>query len=397
MGGGGARAAYQAGVLRYIADAFPSTAFSILTGVSAGAINAAQMANQDGSFGDATDALLRCWQEITAENVYRFEEPSRFGLLWNFIRRGDELGEGFMHGKRGMLDTAPLRQYLVDQLGTVDGRLAGVAANLRNGALEAVAIITTNYMTGQTVSWVQGRNIALWERPNRISIRTDLTVDHIMASAALPLLFPAIRLDDCYYGDGGIRLSSPLSPAVHLGADRILAISTRYDRSRTEADEPSTAGYPPAAQIIGILMNAIFLDALEEDALVLERINRLAETIPARKRGPFRPLKVLILRPSVDLGKLSGQYDVRLPEPLQLLTSGLGTGETRSPDWLSMLLFQRDYLTALIEIGYEDARRNRDRLAAFFDTEEVLGTAGERRFNGKNAAPKDVAAARPTT
>ena len=138
MGGGGARAAYQAGVLRYIADAFPEAGFHVLTGVSAGAINAAQIANWPGTLPEATDRLLSCWQEITAEHVYRYEEPSRFGLLWNLIRRNDDQGEGFMHGKRGMLDTTPLRKYLETQLQAEEGRLTGIRKNLAERDLEAV-------------------------------------------------------------------------------------------------------------------------------------------------------------------------------------------------------------------------------------------------------------------
>jgi NTE family protein len=379
MGGGGARAAYQAGVLRYVAEAFPHTRISVITGVSAGAINAAQLANHTGTFRQSADHLIESWMDLAPEKVYTFQDTNKWMLLWKLLRRGSSVDRGTeeaVERKRGLLDPSPLRDFLMGKLSTVEGRLEGVDQNLRRGILEAVAIITTNYGTGQTVSWVQGREIELWERANRISVKAALTVDHVMASAALPLLFPAVQLDDGWYGDGGIRLSAPLSPAIHLGASRILAISTIYRRTRVEADQPSVVGYPPTAQIIGILMNAIFLDALEDDSHIMERINRLVADLPPRKRRGLCPIKLLTLRPTVDLAKLAGKYPVRLPEPLRTLTTGLGSGETKSPDWLSMLLFQRDFLEQVMEIGYEDTHKRRAQVAEFLSEIPVHESSG---------------------
>ena len=359
LSGGGARASYQVGVLKYIAEAFPESRFPLLTGVSAGAINAAHLANDLNPFSVAVDNLVACWRGLETENV--FVSESSFKFLWSMVR---DVEEG---GQRGWVDTSPLRAYLEEKLYAEDGRLTHVAENLRAGRLKAFAIITTSYSTGQTVSWVQGREIESWERPNRVGISTTLTVEHVMASSSLPFLFPAIRIGDAWYGDGGIRLSAPLAPAIHLGADSILAISTRYARTRREADEPAVVGYPPNAQLVGLLMNAIFLDTLDQDALMLDRINRLLEAVPERKRGGLRPIRFLLLRPSVDLGKLSGEYEHDLHGPLRLLARGLSSDRTKSPDWLSMLLFDRNYTTRLMEIGYEDALRQRNRIAAFFE------------------------------
>jgi NTE family protein len=266
---------------------------------------------------------------------------------------------------RAMANTAPLRAHLQRHLRTEAGKLVGVAERLKAGKLHAAAIVATNYTTGQTVSWVQGDSFERWERPNRVGINTTLTLDHIMASTSLPFLFPAVHIGDAWFGDGGIRLAAPLAPAIHLGADRILAISTRYSRTRAEADQPVVTGYPPASQIFGILTNAVFLDALEDDGHILRRINLLLEQLPPEKRLGFRPVNLLMLRPSVDLGKLAGDFKATLPGPLELFAKILGTEETKSPDWLSMLLFEYDYVARLMDIGYEDARHHHAQIETF--------------------------------
>lgn len=367
LSGGGARAAYQAGVLSYIAEAFGEHRFPILSGVSAGAINAAHLANDTGTTQESTDRLIKTWQRITTEDVYEAESGLR--VLWSFFRHGfrveDEDDPLNDRVAQALLDTAPLRAFLEDNLGVHNGRLPGVEVNMDNSWLKAFAVITTNYLTGQTVTWVQGRDAKLWERPNRVSVNTTLTLDHIMASTALPLLFPAVRIGDAWYGDGGIRLAAPLAPAIHLGADKILVISTRYNRSRAEADRPSVEGYPPPAQILSILMNSLFLDMTEQDAQMLHRLNRLIENLPPEKRNGVRPIRLMQIQPSQDLGRLSGAYESTLPTTFRFLERGLGTTETESPDWLSMLLFEPDYITRLIDIGYHDARRQHNEIEAF--------------------------------
>lgn len=373
LGGGGARAAYQAGVLKYLGEFFPELRFPLLTGVSAGAINIAHQAGTRLGPGDSVDHLVELWMELTPERVYR--EESSLGILWSFLR-----GAGNDHqdadeptGIRSLLDNEPLREYLAASLEAHDGEIQGIAENLEAGRLEAVAVVTTNYGTAQTVTWVHGKKIKLWERPNRVSVECTLSLSHVMASASLPLMFPAERIDDAWHGDGGIRFDTPLSPAIHLGATHVLVVSTRYNRSRAEADEPVVAGYPPAAQILGILMNAVFLDALDQDAMTAERVNRLLEQLPAHKRMGLRPLRVLLLRPSVDLGRLSAEYEFRVPTPLRFITRGLGTSQTASPDYLSMLLFDPDFIARLIDLGYHDARFQHDQIEAF--VADALGVA----------------------
>ena len=367
MGGGGARAAYQVGFLRSLARRFPELRVPYITGVSAGAINAALLASHHGTFLQATDELTQLWSRLTLEDVFRVDGSA---LLANGMRWVRQLVSGGFAGPprvRGLMDTGPLRTYLTEVLHAVDGELTGIGANLEAGRLKAVAISTSSYSTGQSVTWVQGQDILEWERPQRRARKTTLTVEHVMASAALPLVFPAVSIDNAWYGDGGVRLTAPLSPALHLGATRIIAISTRYARTTAEADEPTIYGYPPPAQVVGVLMNSIFLDLLDHDALRLERLNQLIDQLPAERRMGLRQVKLLVLRPSVDLGKLANIHEEGLPRAFRFLTRGLGTKQTRSPDFLSLVLFQPEYLSSLVEIGEADGVARTEEVAAFLE------------------------------
>jgi NTE family protein len=194
-----------------------------------------------------------------------------------------------------------------------------------------------------------------------------------MASTALPLFFPAVRIDGAWYGDGGIRLAAPLSPAIHLGARRILVVATQHRPSTPDTASPAILGYPPPAQVIGLLLDAVLLDALDEDALRLRRMNRLLENLREEERGGFRVIDLLVLRPSRDLARLAGEYERRLPRAFRFMTRGLGTREAARPDMLSMLLFEPDYVRRLMEIGEADADQRADELANFFGGEKPSG------------------------
>jgi NTE family protein len=367
MSGGGARAAYQVGLLRYLARRYPDLDVPIITGVSAGAVNAAMLARHHGSFAQAVEELTALWLELVPESVFRVDPLS---LLGQVVRGGVQLVSGGARGAprmRGMVSTDPLRVFLEEALSPVHGELTGIDYNLERGSLKAVAIITTSYTTGQSVVWVQGRDIETWERPQRRSIHCRLTVDHIMASTALPIFFPAINVGDQWFGDGGMRLTAPLSPALHLGAHKILAISTRYPPTRQEAGRRAVEGYPPPAQVLGVLYNAIFLDLIDQDVMRMERMNRLLRKLPEGERQGMRVVELLVVRPSQDLGRLAGNYEPQLPASFRFLSRGLGTRETRSADLLSMVMFQPDYLRRLIELGESDAEKYADRIAEFVD------------------------------
>lgn len=366
MTGGGARAAYQVGVLRYICTQYEDFQPPIITGVSAGAVNAAHLAAYQGSFHDAVHQLAELWLELSTEKVFRtdsgffFSNFFRWGL--SFILGGSRMGPK----KRSLLDSDPLRKFLEKKLASkAHERIHGIRENIQSGRLKVVGITSTNYGTGKGITWVQGEAEQHWERPRRKSENAEISVEHVMASTALPLVFPAVKLDDGWHGDGGIRSIAPLSPTMHLGAKKILAISTRYRGGQVTPDESVIGEYAPVAQIIGILLDSIFLDLLDYDAANMSRINMLYDQINDKTQEEIKKVNLLILRPSEDLGKLASEYEIKLPQPFRYFTRGFGTRDTKSPDSLSLLMFQPDYLNRLIELGEKDARNNAQEIEAF--------------------------------
>jgi NTE family protein len=354
--GGGARAAYQVGVLRCLARHLPEDCFDVITGVSAGAINAAFVASRSAPLSAVIEELSEVWRTLELKDVIRidFGSLARNAFGWNakLISGGTPLAPRV----RGLVDTMPLRQLLQRLFPSNEkGEIAGIAENIARCQPRAVSITALDYTTGQTVTWADGCDIETWKRPLRRGVRAALTVEHIMASAALPVVFPAILLGKHWFGDGGIRLSAPLSPALHLGATRMLAISTHYAKSDTEADEPQIAGYPPPAQILGQLMDAIFLDVMDEDTLRLQRSNEFLSDLPPELRRGYRPVDFAVIRPSEDIGKMAAEYEPKLPRSFRFLTRSLGTRETSNADFMSLFMFVPEYLQRLMTIGEADA------------------------------------------
>lgn len=363
LGGGGALAAYQVGVLSHLAERCPHVAVPILSGVSAGAINAAALAAIEApALADRVARLRAAWEALTPAQVFRVNGLHLIarGLAW-LLRLGTG---GLRPGPRprSLLDTAPLRRFLTARFATADGSLPGIARNIAAGTLDSVALTGSSFVTGRSVTWVAGCTFGGWERADRSGHCVDLRIEHVMASAALPLLFPAEAVGGEFFGDGGLMLTAPLSPAIHMGADRILAISTRHPR---EAASANGDGYPPPAQIAGALLNALFLDQLDADALRLQRINELLAALPPERHQGLRPLRLLVMRPSVDLGHRALAHELELPWALRFLTRGLGTRETRHQQLLSLLMFQPGYVRELIDLGRADAAARSDELCRF--------------------------------
>jgi len=367
MSGGGARAAYQVGFLRGLAHHHKELRFPIITGVSAGAINAAYLANESGSFLDRIEKLADIWAGLTLDHVFRVDTPSILMHMGGWALRL-VLGRASKNVKvRAMVDTEPLRVLLQDILRSDKDRISGIQANIDSGDLKGIALTASNYSTGQSITWVQSAEANHWERAHRKSVMVDIKVEHIMASTSLPLFFPAVEVGGEWYGDGGIRLTAPLSPAIHIGAKRILAISTRYLPTVEEQGTGMIDDYPPPAQVVGAMFSAIFLDAFDNDALRLERINTLIKYTTEEHDHDLEAVKLFLLRPSQNLGKMANQFEANLPRTFRFMTRGLGTKETRSNDLLSMVMFQQDYISELLALGYADAESRLDEISAFFD------------------------------
>jgi len=362
LAGGGARAAYEVGVLSAIAERAPALEFPIVTGVSAGAINAVYLAAHAESLPGAVAALRDHWSHLVVDRVYRIEP-------WRLVRAllrgaaGTLLGtRGGAAVVRGLLDMSPLRESLAARLD-----FTGIDAKIAAGRLRAVALSTTSYASGETVTFVHGTpDTPMWRRAMRSAVRARLTLDHVLASAALPILFPAVRLGESFYGDGSVRQTAPLAPAIHLGAQAILAVTQRSEPERAASPASTPRDYPTLAEVIGLLLHAIFLDALEADAERIDRINQTLARVPAGVApNGLRPIRLLMLRPSRSLGALAATCGATLPAAVRWAVRGMGGQGATAVDFLSYLLFDPAYTTALIELGYADGRAQWPRIEQF--------------------------------
>ncbi len=365
LSGGGARGAYQVGVLKWIVRQHPDLRLPILTGVSAGAINAAFLAGRPEPLPEAMDLLAAMWGELSTEEILRADVASLLGNAFKVVMNLGSGGAKLAPQVRGLVDTSPLERTLKRALNP-----SGIADNISQGKLTAMAVSATSYGTGRTVTFVQAApGIQMWERTRRYSVSTTVNVGHVMASAAIPLFFPARSVEGEWFGDGSLRQGSPLAPAVFLGADRILVVSSRYGTGGRAQKGEDADGYPPAAQVLGLMLNSIFLDNLDADVERLERINEIVARVPQEKQWLVseRPVRMLVLRPSSDLGRLAARYEDRLPRGLRYLIRGLGTRRVASPDLLSYLMFEGEYLQELIRLGERDAEKNWLRIKRFLD------------------------------
>ena len=352
--GGGARAAYQVGVLAAIAERTRGQGFPILTGASAGAINAAYLAAHPGNLSEAVQGLKAQWSRLTADIIYGSRTPTFVRLLARWLE-GLALGRrDGSPGGRGVFDTRGLRLFLSQAID-----FDGIERNIALGRLRAVGLSATSYSSGQTVTYVEGaEDVPVWHRSNRLAIRSRLTLDHLMASSAIPLIFPAVGLDGEYYGDGSVRQTFPLSPAIHLGAQRILAIGTRSSLA-LRPDPAIPELYPSAAQSLGLLLDSVFMDHLDADAEVLESMNRLlaAPLGDDASPAPFRPVEFLMFRPSRNLGDIARECADGLPRSIRSLARAFGAEGRGGADFLSYLLFDPVFTSRLVDLGFADAHR----------------------------------------
>lgn len=365
LSGGGARAAYQVGCLRALSQALPNYRPQILTGVSAGAINATHLAAFQGSWQDSVEALVGLWQHMRTDRVYRTGLGTMMGRMahWglHFVS-GGRLGRKDI---RGMVQNAPLRSYLQEHLAAdpATGEICGVDQNLADGWLKALAVMTTNYASGRSEAWVDTLEETIWSGSQVSARPTSLTIDHVMASAALPFFFPAVRLRNHWHGDGGVRLAAPLSPALRLGAKRILAVSPRVKPQRPE--EGLATSYPSPGQVAGVMLNAVFLDLLDFDALQMQRINDLLRRIPQQNWGNQRQVDVMVLRPQQDLGQIARQSQPEMPGAFRFFAGGFGGRDEPTADALSMVNFEPGYVGQLIAFGEQDTHERMDEIEAF--------------------------------
>lgn len=367
LSGGGARAAYQVGVLRAIADLVPKNVanpFPIICGTSAGAVNAVALAADSANYRRAVLQLQAVWKNFRPDQVYRSDLP---GVLRNSLR--------WMHaavtGGRGrepvsLLDNSPLRELLGARID-----FPAIQRGIDAGDLYALAITCSGYTSGQSVCFYQGAPEAQpWRRVRRLGVSTTIGLDHLLASAALPFIFPAVHINREYFGDGSMRQIAPVSPALHLGAERVLIVSVGRQLQQPMAKErPRSEGYPTLAQIAGHAMNSIFLDSLEVDLERLQRINRTLSLVPPdvvdSGRAALRHVDFMVISPSEDLERIAIRHVAELPGTLRALFGSVGATQRGGSTLLSYLLFGRRFCRELIALGYRDTMAKRDNLRGF--------------------------------
>ena len=366
--GGGARAAYQVGVIRAIAQMLPEKAanpFPIICATSAGAFNAVSLALSARNFHEGVLHLASVWENAHVNQAYRSDSIGLFGnaALWFASQFLGGLGK---RTAVSILDNSPLAHLLKQSL-----PLAGIRKSIDAGALHALGITAWGYTSGQSVTFYQGiDSIAPWKRHRRIGISARITVDHLLASSAIPLLFPAVRLNREYFGDGSMRQLAPISPALHLGADRVLVIGVRKAVD-TQPERVKVDRYPTLAQIGGHIMGSIFLDSLEVDLERLRSINNTLRIIPEEKlkNHELRPIESMVISPSVEINKIAEKHAHTLPRTMRTFSRAIGAMRRDGSALLSYILFEEPFCRDLIELGYEDTVPKRAQILRFIGAE----------------------------
>jgi NTE family protein len=386
--GGGARAAYQVGVLKAVArirrdcKAPYANPFPVIAGTSAGAVNAAALATNADHFDIAVAGLVDVWSNFTAEQVYRADSLGviRTGASWlTMLSIGWIIARWRRIKPRSLLDNSPLQELLSGLV-----RLERLHEVMRAGHLQALAVTASSYSSGFHVTFYDSvGNFRPWERSQRIAVRDRISIAHLLASSAIPFVFPAVPLDiegqTEYFGDGSMRQAAPISPAVHLGAERIMVIGAGRMHEPPGVRRPATE-YPSLAQIAGHALSNIFLDALAVDVERLQRINQTLSLMPpdARARTSLRPIEVLVIAPSQRLDDIAARHISDLPPAMRALLRGLGVSadgtQPRGSALASYLLFEAPFTCELIELGYADTLARRDEVARFFGWDRRKGT-----------------------
>lgn len=373
MPGGGARGAFQAGVLTAIAEILPhgcQNPFPIISGTSAGAINSVVLASKSKRFHRGVAELAHVWRNFESHKVFRDDTWTmlKSSLHW---MTSIVLGGMLVGTPRSLLNNAPLRSLLASNI-----RFPLIEQAIDDGDLHALAVTAAGYGSARSTTFFQAASSANeWTRKRRNGIRCDIGLDHLMASIAVPMIFPPVLLGSQFFGDGAMRQATPLSPAIHLGADRILVIGIRDEMVDPEPDSAEQPVFPSFAHIAGYMLDTLFMDGLYSDLERLTRINQLLDAIPEGARtaelAKVRPIDTMVILPSEDLREIAHRHRKALPKTLRLLLRGISGKSRGESRLLSFLLFEREFTQELIELGYNDAMAMRSELEQFLTGREV--------------------------
>ncbi len=358
LSGGGARGAYQAGVLKGLAEILPEkkkSPFSIISGVSAGAINGAKLACDIESFENAVEKLNFLWSQISPEQVFKTDFLSMNNFSFGFLGQQKKIDS--------ILDTTPLYSLLNQHCD-----FSKIKKNLDANLIESLIITTNNYTSGNAVSFVQTSTSKLtWKDSRRRAVLAEINANHVMASAAIPMLFPPIKIGSQFYGDGCVRNSTPCSPSLRMGADRIFVIGVRMQMNSEISNRDDSPGeHPSVIRILNTLLNAVLLDSVEQDVHRIQRINQLVDIAgdKSAKEG-FKKIPALCISPSENIGEMARREAHHLPRLIRMTISTIGSLDEAS-EILSYLLFDPNFCRKLIEMGYNDALNSKKQIEEFF-------------------------------
>ena len=370
LSGGGARAAYKVGVLRAISEMLPADApspFQIVCGTSAGAINATVLAANASNFRQGVRQLMTVWKNFHVDQIYRADPVGAFRNSGKWVLSTLIGGLG-RETPVALLDNSPLARLIATRLD-----YPAIQRSIDDGNLGAFSITCSGYTSGESVTFFQSApGIESWRRARRIGIPSKIGPEHLLASSALPLIFPAVHINREYFGDGSMRQIAPVSPALHLGADRLFVIGVGR-QLQSQQERVKTDAYPSLAQIAGHCLNSIFLDSLEVDLERLQRINRTLSVMPPEARAknnlPLHEVDFRVISPSVALEKIAIDHVHTLPRTIRSLLFTLGALKTSGANLVSYLLFEKEFCRELIKLGYDDTMKQRDELMGFLGYE----------------------------
>jgi len=369
--GGGARGAFQVGVLKALAVILPragANPFSVISGTSAGAINSVVLASRAARLRSAVAELEHVWANFRCHHVYKTDHLTMLKTSLHWLS-SMVLGGWLVGTPKSLLDNAPLRELLSRNV-----HFSKIRQSIDNGHLEAIAITAAGYESARSTSFFEAADHWRdWDRTRRLGKRVDLNLDHLMASIAVPMIFPPQAIGNEYFGDGAMRQATPLSPAVHLGADRILVVGIRDE---TGEKEPTELGPPPSlGKIAGYMLDTLFMDGLYSDLERITRINELIDAVPESDRSgaltEVRPIDMMLIVPSEDLKEIAIRHRHELPLAIRALLRGVGGKNGGASKLLSFLLFEKAYTRELIALGYRDAMKVKDELRDFVTGADV--------------------------
>ena len=377
--GGGARVAYQVGVLKAMAEFLPrhqKNPFPVICGTSAGSLNAVALAVHAANFRKGVQYMLGIWQNSAVDQIYRTDWVGVLSnsILWFAGVIASSFGSSKLNHV-SLLDNEPLVKLLEETLPPNQ-----LQENIAAGFLHALSITASGYSSGHSVTFYQGvKSIRPWRRARRIGVPTKIQSKHLLASAAIPFIFPAVRINREYFGDGSMRQIAPISAALHLGATRLLIIGVGQSKE-VKTQRSHVVLYPSLAQIAGHVMNSIFLDALEVDIERLQRINRTVDSLPeeARHSANLHHVDVLIIEPSESIDKIAERYAKHLPWPIRFLLRSIGAMRRSGSNLVSYLLFERNFCNALIELGYQDALKRKKEIMTFIAQSETVADSAKK-------------------